>query len=220
MNSEPLFSLSDVSFAYPGGKELLKSATFSLDGSSLKLLSGENGCGKSTLLKLLCGDLKPGSGELLWAGKPLPKDRTAFYRQIWHLEQEAARHRIGICPRHDLEVWDMALDQKTDPKRWIDAARRFELDPARLDLPYHRLSTGEARAAALLHLPRLKGHFWLLDEPLAGLDTFRASRVVQFIAEKLIGGVGALVVTHDPEAFRDLPHRHYELRDGKLMELA
>ena len=219
MNHDFLFSLKDVSFAYPGGRELLKCATFSLDGSHLTLLSGENGCGKSTLLKLLCGDLKPSSGELLWAGKPLPKDRTAFFRQVWHLEQEAARQRIGICPRHDLEVWDMAFDRRIDPKPWTEAAGRFNLNPSRLDLPYHHLSTGEARAAALMHLPWLKSHFWLLDEPLAGLDTFRASRVVQLIAEKLTDGVGALVVTHDPEAFRDLPHRHYELRKGKLMEL-
>ena len=228
MSSEPFLEARRLWFSYPERAALIKDLSLNLDRSRLTLLSGENGCGKSTLLKLLAGDLKPGGGEILWRDQPLPNDKTMFFRQIWHMEQESARQRVGICPRHDLEIWDMAFEQacrkgatnhKSDSISWSDAAARFNLEPAMLDLPYHQLSTGESRATVLMPLLRTKSHYWLLDEPMSGLDSARATSFLQVCAEKLSEGVGMLIVTHTPEAYNDLPHIHLELRDGILWEL-
>ena len=228
MSSEPLLSASRLCFSYQEGRKLLDEIDLSLDGSRLTLLSGENGCGKSTLLKLLAGDLNPASGFILWRGQQLPRDKNLFYKHIWHLDQESTKQRIGICPRHDLEIWDMAFgqgqklpgnNQNPDQTSWEEAARRFGLDPSRFELPYHQLSTGETRAVTLMPLIRTKSHFWLLDEPMAGLDSARGASFIQVCEEKLKSGVGMLIVTHTPEVFNSLPHSHLELREGKLWEL-
>lgn len=51
----PVLQFRDVSFGYPGRKQLLKDVTFGLDLDSRVALVGPNGAGKSTLLKLMVG---------------------------------------------------------------------------------------------------------------------------------------------------------------------
>jgi ABC-type transport system involved in cytochrome bd biosynthesis fused ATPase/permease subunit len=59
--------------------------------------------------------------------------------------------------------------------------------------------------------PRL----WLLDEPTAGLDRPGAERLVTEIS-RIVGGVTAIVATHDPSAL-PLGQRIIELGHGRIL---
>lgn len=50
-----ILSLKNVSFAYPGQKNIINNVSFSIDKGSYISILGENGCGKSTLVKLILG---------------------------------------------------------------------------------------------------------------------------------------------------------------------
>jgi len=217
---KPIFEVRRLSFAYPGGKDLFQRTNMQLDRSVLTLLTGDNGSGKSTLLKLLCGEFKASSGEVLWNGESIDKSKDHIFKLLWHLDQESRRQRIGICPRHDLEIWQMALAQQAIDFPISDAAQRFMLDPVTLERPYHQISIGEAKATALMPLPYIMDRYWLLDEPLDSLAPSRARLLTNLCAQKLLGGSGMLVVTHNPEAYHGLPHRRLELVEGMIREPA
>lgn len=54
----------DVSFNY-GEKKILENLNFTINKNEIIAIKGESGRGKSTLLNLICGFIKPSSGEIL-----------------------------------------------------------------------------------------------------------------------------------------------------------
>ena len=62
--SDALVRAEGITFAYPGGPELLGTLDLSLQRGMRIALLGPNGCGKSTLLKVLLGELAPTGGEV------------------------------------------------------------------------------------------------------------------------------------------------------------
>ena len=74
-----------VSFAYPGGQEVLHDISLHIvPGSSLALV-GENGSGKTTLIKLLTRLYRPTQGRILLDGSDLNE---------W--DTQALRTRVGV----------------------------------------------------------------------------------------------------------------------------
>jgi ATP-binding cassette subfamily F protein uup len=62
--ADSLVNAEAISFAYPGGAELMGGINLVLQRGMHIALMGPNGCGKSTLLKLLLGELEPTSGQI------------------------------------------------------------------------------------------------------------------------------------------------------------
>ena len=82
-------SVSDVSFAYQGGRPVLTGVSLSVDAGEQVALVGRTGAGKSTLVSLLGGLYPPLSGAVLVAGID---PRT--------LDDGARRRTIGVVPQN------------------------------------------------------------------------------------------------------------------------
>jgi ABC-2 type transport system ATP-binding protein len=131
---------------------------------------GPNGAGKTTSINMLCGLLKPDSGQVLIEGQPVSNG------------SRAARTRVGVCPQN-VVLWErltcleqlIFIGQMYDVKTSL-ARQRAEKLLTDLDLEEKRnalagtLSGGMQRrlniAMALVHDPAVL----VLDEPEAGLD--------------------------------------------------
>ncbi len=214
--SVPLFELRGVRFAYPEQEPLFQNLSVSIGGSDRILLRGDNGSGKSTLLSLMAGLLKPSSGTVECAGTPCAELTAEQIRGLVCLRQNSRDNLFGLIPRHDLELWQLALPNQ-DLARDISTGR--EPLSAKLDTPYTSLSAGELRACALLTLAWQMEKFWLLDEPTVGLDAARKQRFAQLCADKRGSGCGLLVVSHDPFLERGLFDRVLILESGRIREL-
>ena len=87
-----------------------------------------------------------------------------------------------------------------------------------LDLkkPPESLSGGQQRrlaiAVQLLRSPKVL----LLDEPTAGLDWSVRSGIIELLA-KLKDKQTIVIVTHEPELFKNLNTDNYELNKGQLI---
>ena len=64
---------NDLTRTFKGQKAVDRVSLHVPEGSVYGLL-GPNGAGKSTLLKMLCGMLRPTSGEIAFAGRPWTRD--------------------------------------------------------------------------------------------------------------------------------------------------
>ncbi len=159
-------------------------------------LLGPNGAGKSTTFKMLCGLLKPSSGEAQVAGIDLRRATGAAKRQLGYMAQKFSLYGL-LSVRQNLEfsAGVYGLDSTTRRQRieemigifglerWLDAA------PEALPLGYRQRL---ALACAVMHRPAVL----FLDEPTSGVDPITRREFWTHINGLSGKGVTVLVTTH------------------------
>ena len=152
-------------------------------------LLGPNGAGKSTTLKMICGMLRPTSGEMLFGGRPWRRDDLYA---IGSLIEEAPLYP-NLTARENLRVRTTLLGL---PERRIDEALEAVglTDTGRKRAG--RFSMGMRQrlglALALLARPRLL----VLDEPTNGLDPIGIEELRDQIRGFAAAGTTVLVSSH------------------------
>ena len=152
-------------------------------------LLGPNGAGKSTLLKMVCGMLRPTSGQILFDG--MPWRREDLYR-IGSLIEEAPLYP-NLTARENLRVRTTLLGL---PERRVDEALEVAGLTDTGSKRAGRFSMGMKQrlgiACALLARPELL----VLDEPTNGLDPLGIEELRELVRGLAARGVTVLVSSH------------------------
>ncbi|TSE29203.1 Sulfate/thiosulfate import ATP-binding protein CysA [Tepidimonas thermarum] len=194
-----------------GGLAAVDRVSLTLQRDRLHAVIGPNGAGKSTLTNLLSGDLPPTSGRLVLAG-----------RDVTGAPPEAIA-RLGLGRSYQktniflpFTVWEnirLAAQARTPcAARWLARAdgiaainRRAEraLELAGLTARAHRIagtiSHGEQRQLEIAMTLATEPQVLLLDEPLAGMGTAEAERMIELL-QTLKRGHALMLVEHDMDA--------------------
>ena len=164
----------DVTFAYPGGSNILESFDLTIPAGSSLAIVGQNGAGKTTLAKLLCRLYDPQSGAVEVDGKDLREfDVVSWRARLAAVFQDFVRYELplrdNVAPGGATDEAVMAALTKSG------AAHLASLDTV-LSRGYEDgtdLSGGQwqrvALARALCRI-ELGAGVVLLDEPTAQLD--------------------------------------------------
>lgn len=172
-----------------GYRTLFEGLDFTLAAGEVIQLFGANGSGKSTLLRTLAGFSSPDGGTIRWDGLSEEIEPATLLHYAGH--REALRD--ALTARENLVFAAGLLGG--DESRIDPVLKR--LGAARLaDLPVRVLSAGQRRRIGLARLLVAPRPFWLLDEPLAALDTAGQALVAELLAEQRAAGGAALVATH------------------------
>ena len=180
-----------------------------IDNVSLSMVQGEflgiigpNGAGKSTLLRLMCGILKPGSGEIMLFGKRFFEQpqktiaqQIAFVPQETHFTLNFTVEDVVMMGRYPYQR-PFAREDRNDFEA-VDYAIAAA-DVERLGKrPVNSLSSGERQrvviARALAQAPRIL----LLDEPTSHLDLHHQHRIMELLQKSNAQGLSIAVVHHD-----------------------
>ena len=211
-DSKALVEFKDVTFSYPGSngdRVILDRVTLSVPRGKVTALMGASGGGKTTVLRLIGGQLKTNSGQVLFDGK-----NVGDFNQK---DLYAARRRMGMLFQFgalftDLSVFDnvaFALREHTDLS--ADLVRDIvlmKLNAVGLrgarDLMPSEISGGMARRVALARAIVLDPELIMYDEPFAGLDPISLGTAAQLIRQlNDTLGITSIVVSHDlEETFR------------------
>lgn len=179
-----------------GDRVIFQELSLSLAAGECAQVVGANGCGKSTLLRVIAGLTRGLQGEVRWQGDPMPRamrdrrivgylgHRNGLYAEL------SAREHLHFCIANDESGADL-VDEMLE---------RTKLSKVR-DLPSRVVSQGQQRRLALGMLGIKSAPLWLLDEPMASLDSDGAKLVESLCARHLREGGVALIATHDPRGF-------------------
>ena len=203
-----LVEFKDVTFSYPGSsgdRVVLTKVTLSVPRGKVTALMGASGGGKTTVLRLIGGQQKANSGQVLVDGKNVGSMTQA--------DLNAARRRMGMLFQFgalftDLSVFDnvaFALREHTDLS--ADLIRDIvlmKLNAVGLrgarDLMPSEISGGMARRVALARAIVLDPELIMYDEPFAGLDPISLGTAAQLIRQlNDTLGITSNIVSHDLE---------------------
>lgn len=228
-----LLSLKSITVSY-GGPNLLDNVDFQLDKGERVCLVGRNGAGKSTLMKLIAGDIKADSGEILDQGLtiarleqevPVGTDGTVFdvvatglgdiaplliaYHQVIH-ELETDSSEVVLARLEKAQQALEAADGWSVEQRVEAVISRLSLNP---DSAFSALSGGMKRRVLLAKALVTEPDILLLDEPTNHLDIASITWLEDFL--KSYGGT-LLFITHDRTFLQSLATRIVQLDRGVL----
>ena len=205
MNSDTVFDVRSVSYAYEGKQTALDDISLTLCAGESLVILGANGCGKSTLLKLLDGLYFPTQGSISAFGQALTEEALrddeynfAFRRRVGLVFQDSDVQLFSPSVLDEVAFAPLQLGiSRAEVNKRVDSAlKALRIEKLRDRAP-HRLSGGEKRRVALASLLTLQPEVWLMDEPTTGLDPRSQSWLVEFIAEQRKLGKTLITATHD-----------------------
>ncbi|TSE20230.1 putative phospholipid import ATP-binding protein MlaF [Tepidimonas alkaliphilus] len=221
MSREVLVELRDVVFGYDD-RLVLDRVSLHVPRGKVTALLGASGGGKTTLLRLIGGQLRASSGQVLFDGVDVGQlDRAGLY---------AMRRRMGLLFQFgalftDMSVYDNVAFPLREHTRLPEALIRdivlMKLQAVGLrgarDLMPAELSGGMARRVALARAIALDPELVMYDEPFAGLDPISlgtAARLIRQLNDTL--GLTSLLVSHELEWVFQLADHVIVLANGRV----
>ncbi len=206
---EPVVAVNNFDFEIPDGK--------------LVGLLGPSGCGKSTTLNLICGLLKPSSGQIFFGEDDVtnlpPEHRgVGLVFQNYALYPHLTVEKNIQFPLENKKGADK-LTKEQMKERVYQAASLVQIQEL-MDRKPNELSGGQqqrvAIARALVKLPRVL----LLDEPLSNLDArlrLQTREEIRKIQKKT--QITTIFVTHDQDEAMSISDIIVVMKDGLIQQI-
>lgn len=187
--------MESLSFAYPGGKDILRNVSFSAKPGQIIGITGAVACGKSTLGKAFLCEL-PYEGSITFGGEELrdmdKNRRSSIFGYLGHdPELLSASIRENIC-----------MGDGQDPAPYLHAVRldrevtEMEQGLDTLVGPEgHRLSGGQAQRLALARTLYHKRPVLILDDPFSALDKPTEAEIFRELRELAKDSI-VLLISH------------------------
>jgi phospholipid/cholesterol/gamma-HCH transport system ATP-binding protein len=201
-NPESLVELRHLTFGY-GERVILDNISLSVPRGKVTALMGASGGGKTTILRLIGGQNKAQSGQLLFDGQDVTPMKQLY----------AIRRRMGMLFQFgalfaDLSVFEnvaFPLREHTNlPEALIRDIVLMKLNAVGLrgarDLMPSEVSGGMARRIALARAIALDPDLVMYDEPFSGLDPISlgtAARLIRHLNDAM--GLTSIFVSHEVE---------------------
>ena len=208
-------AINNLSKVYKNGLTALKNINLNIKQGEIFAMLGPNGAGKTTLINIICGIVKPTSGEIAVEGFDIIDD----YRET--------RSRIGLVPQElTLEQFETVFNnvsysrglygKKPDPAHIEKVLKQLSLWDKK-DRILRQLSGGMKRrvliAKALSHEPQIL----FLDEPTAGVDVELRQEMWKVVENLRETGVTVILTTHYIEEAEAIADRVGVINQGEII---
>jgi len=212
-----IINLTDISFGYPGGSEVLDKLNLRFSRNEKTGLMGPNGSGKTTLFHIIMGLLKPVSGNIEIFGKPAreEKDFIDVRKRIGLLFQDADDQLFSPTVLEDVAFGPLNFGKSKDEA--IDIARKVLefLDLAGFeDRLTYNLSGGEKRLVSLATVLAMEPEVLLLDEPTTGLDEKTKTKIKKTLREL---DLSYILISHEFDLLSEITDSIYTMDKGKIL---
>ena len=181
-----------------GKNIVLKDVSIKFLEGKIYLIHGINGSGKSTLLKILSNVKSKTSGYInITSSISFLPDK---YKLPYFLKVETFIKGV-------LKLYKLKINSK-------DILKRFNLENKLIG----SLSKGNLQKLGLFLIFYNNSNYYLLDEPIDGLDDFAKKLFKEIIIEKINENKTVIISIHNKNFLNDLNTINYEIKDGILYE--
>ncbi len=219
--AQHIIELHRVSKRYSEDVTAVNKVSLQVKPGEFVSLVGQSGTGKTTLMKLLIGEERPTSGNIIIGGWDITNIRTSelplLRKQIGVVFQDfklLSKKTVYENVAFALEVSgaNVGRIRKIVPQ----VLKIVGLDTKKNKFP-HQLSGGEKQrvviARSLSHKPKIL----IADEPTGNLDSLNAQGIVTLLQKINSLGTTIILVTHDREIVNALQKRVVTLDSGKVV---
>lgn len=146
------------------GKTVIKNFSLEIHAGQKVMLVGKSGSGKTTVLNLLCGLMKPSSGEIV----TVPRIGTVFQedRLVEHVSCLKNCMIVGASEKAVREIFAE-----------LGIAEVAEMRP-------RNISGGQRRRVAIARALLFEADCYVLDEPFAGLDAAARENAISCVLRR------------------------------------
>lgn len=216
-----MISLKNVSKSYISKLNILENIDLNIEPGEFVSIVGQSGAGKTTLVRILIGEERVDSGQVMigdWDITKISKPEVPYLRrQIGVIFQD-----FKLLPKKTLaENVAFALEvsgaQRSRIKKVVPSLMKIVgLDDKKNRYP-HEVSGGEkqrtAIARALVHQPKIL----LADEPTGNLDAINANEIIDLLLRINKFGTTVILVTHNKEIVNRLNRRVVTMEQGRII---
>jgi len=217
-----------------GGLAALNQLDLHVSQSELLGLIGPNGAGKSTLFNVICGFLKPTSGEVILDGKDITGFKAheiaqlgigrvfqapTFFNRLSALDNVF----VGYHMSYKTGIWKRLLrlpsaltEERTLRQQAMGILELMGLQELKDELA-ENLSHGHQKILGVCMALAANPKLLLLDEPVAGMNSVETKAMIELIERIREGGVTVVVIEHDMRVVMSLCDRIVVLNNGRKL---
>lgn len=216
-----MIEFQNVSKTYANGTKALKNVNLKVEKGEFVFIVGSSGAGKSTFLKLIMGEEKANSGEVIVNGKKLSSLRN---RDIPYLRRTMgivfqdfrlidtmtvyenvafAMHVVGAAPKNIRKRVPYILGL-------VGLQNKAKCLPA-------ELSGGERQRVGLARALVNNPSMIIADEPTGNIDPALSFEIVDLLSEINRRGTTILMVTHEHNLVKHFHRRVVQIHGGEVV---
>ncbi len=196
-----MISFKDVSHSYGNGVNTLDHVSFDIQDGEFVFVVGPSGAGKSTMIKLMMGEIKPTSGEVVVNNFEMSKIRRRHIPKL--------RRTMGVVFQdfrliESKTVYEnIAFAMRVVGKPESEIRKRVKYVLTLVGLPHkankypNELSGGEKQrvtlARAIINAPRMI----IADEPTGNVDPVMSREIMEMFSIINAQNITVVIVTHD-----------------------
>lgn len=192
-----------------GRKTVLENVSFAIRPNEIACLVGMNGIGKTTLMNCMMGLTPLDTGKILLDGKEMNAasryDRIAYIMDSIHMPQNWTVREAMDFMAEFYPNWN--------GKKASELLDFFQLKEEEKIRSHSK--GNKAKVNFLLGLG-LDADYYLMDEPLSGIDVFAREQIMEVFTSKFVANKGVLLSTHHIDEMEFLVDRLIMLKDGSV----
>lgn len=203
-------------------KTVLKSICFEVNDGDRFAIIGPSGCGKSTCLRCLNMLEIPDSGEIVFKGKDILKEKNNLNEIRRHIgmvfqsfnlfDNLTVLENIILAP-NKLKI--MSRDKSIKEAKGL--LKRFNLVDKINNYP-KELSGGEKQRVAIIRTLIMKPDIILFDEPTSALDPEMVLEVEDVIKSIADDGMTMIIVSHEMKFIKNVSNKIIYMNNGEIIE--
>jgi ABC-type sugar transport system ATPase subunit len=218
--ASPILTLTRIGKRF-GGIQALQDVSLELANQEIHALVGENGAGKSTLAKIIGGNLRPDTGQVLFKGKEVsfhnPAQARAAGISVIHQELTvipqmtiAENIFLGSLPTRGPDFVDWPILREKAKRTLGELGLTLDLE-----MPAGQLPIGLQQLVEIAKSLAARADLIIMDEPTSSLSYHEVERLREAVRELKQQGKTIVFVSHRLEEVFGLAERVTVLRDGR-----
>ena len=232
---EKLLEVKNLHVTYNAGKanevRAVQDVSFHIFKGETFGLVGESGCGKSTTGRTILKLTAPTSGEILFEGRDIYKEKNraqlkSYKRYIQMIFQDPyaslnVKMKVRDIIAEGMDIHKLYKSKVEREQRIGDLLVQVGLSRAHADSYPSEFSGGQRQRIGIARAIAVQPKLILADEPISALDVSIQAQVVNLLKDLQIAhDLTFLFIAHDLSMVRYISDRIGVMHNGHLVELA